>query len=199
MEDIMLQIGENTLVSLDIAEKFFCCDLAICKGQCCVEGDAGAPITDEERQEIENEWQKAESFMTKEGINEVRKRGVSYIDEEGDLVTTIVNGRDCAFTCHAVDGLCLCSLEKANREGLSNFIKPISCSLYPLRITQYTDFVAVNYHKWKICEPAVKLGEKLGIRLYEFLKEPLIRRFGKEWYDELEMTCKIYLEENNPK
>lgn len=193
-ETVMLQI-QDTLVSLDLAEQFFCCDLDACLGECCIEGDAGAPITIEERAEIERILPEIMDDMLPAGRREVEENGVSYIDEEGDLVTSIVDGRNCAFTCYGPNGMCQCAIEKACREGRIDFLKPASCHLYPLRLTTYPTFTAVNYHRWKICRPAEALGRKLGIRLYQFLKEPLIRRFGREWYDELVMACEAYLEE----
>ncbi len=188
----MLQI-QNTLVTLDLAEQFFCCDLDAGHGECCIEGDAGAPITEDERREIERILPAIVDDMIPAGRREVEENGVAYIDEEGDLVTTIVDGRNCAFTCYGPDGLCLCAIEKACREGRINFLKPSSCHLYPLRITEYPTFTAVNYHRWKICRPAEALGRRLGIRLYQFLREPLIKRFGAEWYDELCLACETYL------
>lgn len=194
-EEIMLQIGENTLVTLDIVERFFCCDLDKCLGACCIEGDAGAPVTEEEVREIEAAVPAIEADMLPRAIEEVRNAGVAYVDEEGDLVTTILDGKNCAFTCYAPGGVCLCALEKAQREGRIAFRKPVSCALYPLRIKEYPTFTAVNYHRWDICRDAEALGKKLGIRLYQFLKEPLTRRFGKEWYDELCQACEAYLAE----
>lgn len=194
----MLQI-QNTLVSLDVVEKFFCCDLDACKGQCCVEGDAGAPVTAEEDMRIKNALPSFVEYMSSKGREEVEASGTSYIDEEGDLVTTIVDGKDCAFTCYNEHGVCLCAIEKAHRLGKIGNLKPISCSLYPIRLTQYPSFIAVNYHKWSVCEPALECGKKNGIRLYEFLKEPLIRRFGKEWWNELAFTAEIYLKEKEKK
>lgn len=191
----MLQIGENTLVTLDIVERFFCCDLDKCLGACCIEGDAGAPVTEEEVREIEAAVPEIEADMLPRAIEEVKNAGVAYVDEEGDLVTTILDGKNCAFTCYAPGGVCLCALEKAQREGRIAFRKPVSCALYPLRIKEYPTFTAVNYHRWDICRDAEVLGKKLGIRLYQFLKEPLIRRFGKEWYDELCQACEAYLAE----
>lgn len=194
-EQIMLQI-QDTLVSLDLAERFFCCDLSACHGECCIEGDAGAPITPQEQEEIERVLPVILPDMLPAARREVAEQGVSYVDEEGDLVTTIVDGRNCAFTCYATDGVCLCAIEKAFREGrTSGFIKPISCALYPLRLTEYPTFTAVNYHRWKICKPAEVLGRKLGIRLYRFLEGPLVRRFGQAWYDELCEACEAYLAE----
>ena len=200
-ETLMLQI-KNTLVSLDLAEQFFCCDLDACKGECCIEGDAGAPLTDAEKAEIERILPEIIDDMIPAGRREVEANGVAYIDEEGDLVTTIVEGKNCAFTCYGKDGMCMCAIEKACREGRIDFLKPSSCHLYPLRLTEYPDFTAVNYHRWKICKPAETLGRKLGLRLYQFLKEPLIKRFGQEWYDELCLACEAYLEQygdNSPR
>lgn len=191
----MLEI-QNTLISLDLIERFFCCDLDACLGVCCIEGDAGAPITEAEKAEIEAELPKVFDELLPGAQRELRENGVSYIDEEGDLVTTIVNGRDCAFTCYDRNGKCLCAFERAYREGRCNFKKPASCHLYPVRITEYPTFTAVNLHRWKICRPAEKLGRKLGLRAYQFLCEPLIHRFGQEWYDELCLAAEAYLAEN---
>lgn len=197
-EIIMLEIG-NTLVSLDLAERFFCCDLDACHGECCIEGDAGAPITRAEYDRIKQLLPEIWDEMLPAAKTVVEENGVGYIDEEGDLVTSIVDGRNCAFTCYAPGGLCQCAIEKAYREGRVDFRKPLSCYLYPVRISKYPTFTAVNYHRWKICRPAESLGRKLGIRLYQFLKEPLTERFGKEWYDELCMACEAYLEQYGEK
>lgn len=189
----MLQI-QNTLVSLDLIEQFFCCDLEKCKGQCCVEGDAGAPLDDGEKDRIVEILPQIEEHMSAEAIDIVKQQGVSYIDRDGDLVTSIVNGKDCVFTCYNGD-VCLCALEKYSRATGSATRKPISCSLYPVRLKEYPTFTAVNFHKWDVCREAFTNGKRLGIRAYQFLKEPLIRRFGQEWYDELELTAQIYLQE----
>lgn len=193
-ETVMFQI-QDTLVSLDLAEKFFCCDLEQCKGECCIEGDAGAPVTDEEVAEIERILPEIKDDLLPQARAVVEEQGVSYIDEEGDRVTSIVNGRDCAFTCYAPGGVCLCAIEKARREGRISFRKPMSCYLYPVRLTRYPTFTAVNYHRWKICHSAEVNGRRLGVRLYQFLEGPLTECFGKEWYDELKMACDAYLEE----
>ena len=174
-EEVMMQIGD-TLVSLDLAERFFCCDLDTCKGQCCIDGDAGAPVTEAEVKEIEEALEVVSRHMLADGIREVEKRGCSYIDSEGDLVTTIVDGRDCAFTCRGEGGVCLCAIEKARRLGETCVEKPISCALYPVRLTEYPTFTAVNYHRWSICRSAEEHGRKTGMRLYKFLEGPLTRR-----------------------
>lgn len=193
---MMLQI-QNTIVTLDLAEEFFCCDLEKCLGACCIEGDAGAPVTIDEVEKIEEVLPVVEPEMLPRAVEEVRQNGVAYVDQEGDLVTTILDGRNCAFTCYAPGGICLCALEKAFREGKTNFKKPASCSLYPLRLTTYPTFTAVNYHRWKICRDAVANGRKKGIRLYQFLRGPLTERFGKEWYDELSQACELYLSQKD--
>lgn len=191
----MFQI-QNTLVTLDIVERFFCCDLEKCLGACCIEGDAGAPVTEAEVEEIKRVLPVIERDMLPRAIEEVKENGIAYRDPEGELVTTLLDGKNCAFSCFGPGGVCLCAIEKARREGrIADFLKPISCSLYPLRITEYKDFTAVNYHRWDICKSAEILGRKKGIRLYEFLKEPLIKRFGTEWYAELCANCELYLQE----
>lgn len=188
----MLQI-QDTLVSLDLVERFFCCDLDECHGACCIEGDAGAPITREEYERLKSVLPIVAEDLTPAGRREIETNGVGYTDQEGDLVTTIVDGRDCAFCTYAPGGMCLCAVEKAFREGRTDFRKPRSCYLYPVRLTRYPTFTAVNYHRWKICKPAEVLGRKLGIRLYQFLKQPLTETFGQAWYDELCLTCEEYL------
>ena len=194
-EVIMLEI-QNTLISLDLIERFFCCDLDSCRGACCIEGDAGAPITPEEQKAIETELPAIFNELTPAAQQEIKQNGVAYIDEEGDLVTTIIGGRDCAFTCYDSGGMCLCAFERAYRQNRCSFRKPASCHLYPVRITEYPNFTAVNLHRWKICKPAETLGRKLELRAYQFLREPLITRFGQEWYDELCLAAEQIL--SNP-
>ncbi len=193
-EEVMLQI-KDTLVSLDLAERFFCCDLDTCLGQCCIEGDAGAPITEEERLKLEQVLPLIKNDLLPRALKEIEENGVSYVDEEGDLVTSIIDGKNCVFSTYAPGGKCLCAIEKAFREGKTDFRKPASCYLYPVRLTSYPTFTAVNYHRWNICRCAELLGRKNNIRLYKFLKGPLTDYFGKEWYEELEMACDVYLEQ----
>lgn len=194
----MLQIGD-TLVTLDMAERFFLCDLDKCLGQCCIDGDAGAPITEEEDRILREILPVVKPYLLPAALREIEENGVSYVDEEGDLVTQIVDGRNCVFTTYGPGGMCQCAIEKAFREGKIDFYKPISCHLYPVRIKEYDDFTAVNLHRWKICRCAEVLGRSKGVRAYEFLREPLIRRFGQEWYDELALTCEEYLRQNPDK
>lgn len=190
----MLQI-KDTLVSLDLIERFFCCNLAACKGQCCLEGDAGAPVTEDEDARIRALLPVIWDDLLPGAKRQIEECGTSYRDVEGELVTQLVEDRNCVFATIAPDGTWICALEKAYREGRSDFLKPVSCHLYPVRIKKYPTFTAVNYDRWKICRAAEVLGRAKGIRAYEFLEGPLRRRFGDEWYDELEITCREYIKQ----
>lgn len=190
----MLQIG-NALVSLDLIEKFFCCDLDKCLGECCIEGDAGAPITRREYDKLKEILPTVWDDLLPSAKKVIEESGVGYVDEDGDLVTSIVDGKNCVFTCYGNNGMCYCAIEKAYREGKIDFYKPISCHLYPARLTEYPEFTAINYHRWKICKAAEVMGRTKGLRLYQFLKSPLIRRFGQEWYDELCEACEAYIDQ----
>ena len=173
-------------MSLDVLEKEFCCDLDTCRGCCCIEGDAGCPVTDEELQEIERLMPLLLPEMTKEAREVVAKQGISYLDPSGERVTSIVNDKDCIFARTNHQGWTYCLIEKFNHQS---FTKPISCHLYPIRLTKVGDLTGLEYHRWDICHCARQLGKKQHIKLYQFLREPLIRRFGQEWYDELCLTA----------
>ena len=190
---------DGVLISSDIITERFCCDLEQCKGVCCVEGDAGAPVTLDEIGEIENVLDAVWTDMSASAQAVVDRQGVAYTDREGDLVTSIVGGKDCVFTTSLSPteggelpaGCVVCALEKAFRKGKTSFCKPISCALYPIREKRFSGgLVGLNYHRWNICECARKKGKSLDLPVYKFLKEPLIRRFGKEWYAELETIVK---------
>lgn len=184
----------GTLVSLDLVERFFCCDLYACLGACCVEGDAGAPLTEAEYQELKKILPDIWDDLLPRAQEYIRENGVGYIDPEGELVTNILDGRNCVFSYYEGGGKCMCAIEKAYREGRIAWRKPISCYLYPVRLKHFDDgTVAVNYNRWKICKSAEVLGRREKIRLYQFLKEPLIERFGREWYDHLEAACRLYI------
>lgn len=183
----MLQI-DDTIISLELLDEHFVCDLNSCKGICCIEGDDGAPLEDAEVKIIEDLLPVIWDDLTETSKEVIRKQGVSYIDDDGEPVTSIVNGAECVFTYTDKDGTCKCAIEKAFREGKTDFYKPISCHLYPVRLQKYDEFTAVNYHRWSVCSCARKLGGKLGIPVYQFLKEPLIRRFGHEWFEQLEIA-----------
>lgn len=191
----IVQVGD-VLVSPDVLTENFCCDLSACKGICCVEGDAGAPVSLDEIGEIEALLDVVWADMSASAQAVVDRQGVAYTDRDGDLVTSIVNGKDCVFTCYddltdnetgeTVRGCCLCTLEKAYRAGKTHWCKPISCALYPIRVKEFSNgLTGLNYNRWAVCSEAVKKGNELQLPLYRFLRGPLIRRFGEQWYDEL--------------
>ena len=192
----MIQI-DNTLVSLDIVERKFLCDLSKCKGICCVEGDSGAPLLEEEVAELEKALPVIWDDLSPEAQDVIREQGVAYRDEDGDLVTSIVNGKDCVFTCYDADGTCKCAIEEAFRAGKLAFYKPVSCHLYPIRVTDYGTFYALNYHRWNVCKAAELMGEQANLPVFRFLKEPLIRRFGQAWYDTLETVATEWEKQRN--
>lgn len=181
----MIQI-DDTLVSLDLIERSFLCDLSHCKGQCCVEGDSGAPLEPGEEEELKRVLPEIWNDLLPEARTVIQSQGVAYTDSDGDRVTSIVGDKNCVFTCYDTDGVCKCAIEKAYREGRVSFYKPTSCHLYPVRIAQYKTFQAVNYHRWDVCKAAELLGKKEQVPVYQFLKEPLIRKFGQAWYDALD-------------
>lgn len=183
----MLQI-QDVVVSFDVLKEKFLCDLQACKGTCCIEGDAGAPVELEEVEKLEEVLPLIWEELSPEARAVIDRQGVAYVDQEGDLVTSIVNGKDCVFTCYDERGCCYCAIEKAFRKGKTDFLKPVSCHLYPIRIKDFGAFKGVNYNRWDVCKAAVLLGEKENLPVYKFLKEPLIRKFGKEWYQELEIA-----------
>lgn len=186
----MLVEIEDKIVSTQIFERQFVCDLSACKGACCIEGNGGAPVTKEEVEIIEAHLDKILPFMRPEGIAAIQAQGVVYEDEDFEPATTLVNGKECAFVYFDQTNTAKCAIEKAHREGHIDFIKPISCHLYPIRTKQFSEYTALNYEKWDICEPACACGEKLDVPVYKFLKEPLIRAFGQTFYQELEVVSR---------
>lgn len=184
---MLVEIGDK-IVSTQIFEEKFVCDLNACKGQCCIDGDAGAPLTFEEVSILEEDLEKIKPFMRQEGIDVVDKQGVFYMDEENVPVTSLVNGAECAFVYFDEQGITKCAVEQAHKEGFTDFKKPISCHLYPIRVRKFNEFEAINYDRWKICEPACACGSKLDVKVYKFLKEPIIRAFGDEFFHELEIV-----------
>ncbi|MGH1387273.1 DUF3109 family protein [Kordia sp.] len=185
----MFQIGK-TIISEDIIEKDFVCNLAACKGECCVAGDAGAPLEKEEVKILEDIYDTVKPFLRKEGIEAIEKQGTYIVQENGDLETPLVNGAECAYVIFDDKNTALCGIEEAYNKGLVDWKKPISCHLYPIRVEAYSDFAAVNYHRWPICDDACSLGKELQVPTYKFVKEALVRKFGEDWYSELEKTAK---------
>ena len=183
----MIKVGE-VLVSDDIAEKEFVCNLEKCKGACCVEGDFGAPLEESELAILEEIYPIVKPYLSREGIKAIEKQGTHTVDDEGELCTPIIDGRECVYAIYDKKGVLKCGIEQAYNDGKINWKKPISCHLYPIRITRKKDFEAVNYHKWHICSAACSLGKELQVPLYKFLKDPLIRKYGEPWYGELVMA-----------
>ncbi len=187
----MLQI-DNTIISLNLLEECFVCDLSWCKGICCVEGDAGAPLEKAEIETLEKILPEVWDDLPKASQKVIKKQGVYYIDDDGEPVTSIVGNQECVFAYQEKTGIWKCAIEKAYREGRIDFYKPISCHLYPVRLQKYKELTAVNVHRWSVCECARVRGKSLNVPVYQFLKEPLIRRFGKEWYEQLEIVAKEF-------
>ncbi|HBK32558.1 MAG TPA: DUF3109 domain-containing protein [Porphyromonadaceae bacterium] len=190
----MIQI-QDTILSDDIFEAHFICDLCKCKGQCCVDGESGAPLTKEEYDRIKVILPVIWEELSPKAQELIRTQGIAYNDYDGELVTSIIGGDECVFTYFDEAGVCKCVIDKAYREGRIDVEKPVSCHLYPIRIQKYNDFTAVNYHRWSICKPATKLGRREGVKVYQFLKEPLIRYFGEEWYNEVCEAAKLLEQE----
>ncbi len=184
----MLLEVKDKVVSTQLFEKKFVCDLNACKGACCVEGDAGAPLTFEEVDILEDELEKIKPYMRPEGIAAVEETGVFYMDQENVPVTTLVNEKECAFVFFDEKGISKCAVEQAYIDGKTSFKKPISCHLYPIRVAKLNDFEALNYNQWDICAPACACGEELNVPVYRFLKEPIIRAFGEDFFKEMEIA-----------
>lgn len=179
----MLRI-DDTIFSLDLFEKKFCCNLAKCHGDCCRYGDSGAPLSDEEVKTLENIQAEVRPYLRPEGIESLEFHGSSTLDIENDRVTPLIDNKECAYTIIR-DGIYMCGIEQAWYDGKVNFRKPLSCHLYPLRVKQFPGFRAVNYDEQPVCISARKEGFERGIYVYEFLKVPLIRAIGEEMYEQL--------------
>lgn len=179
---------KDTLVSFDIFTECFCCDLKACRGACCVEGDAGPPLDIDEIADMEEVAELLEDELSDEAKKVIDDEGVAYIDPEGQMVANIVNGKDCIFATDDGNGCTICSVDRAFREGRTSIQKPLSCELYPIRLGKVGGMTAVNFHKWDICKDACKLGKELQMPAFRFLKKPLIRAFGQEWWDECELV-----------
>mgnify|MGYP003563171720 CR=1 FL=1 len=180
----MIVIGK-TVLSDDIADNFFLCDLKKCKGGCCVEGDLGAPLEEDELPILDEIYEKIKPYLSKESIKAIENQGKYIFDEDGEYSTPTINGSECAYAVYDESGILKCGIEKASEDGKTSFKKPISCHLYPIRISKYDSYYALNYDRWEICLPACELGRKTKLPLYKFLKDPLIRKFGEAWYEKL--------------
>lgn len=187
----MIRIG-NTLLSEDLFDEHFACDLGACKGACCVEGDSGAPLTQAEVGQLELAWEHVAPLLPEAGRKAVEEQGLAVKDGDGDLVTPLVEGKECAFTVFDADGTAKCGLEKAYFEGKTEWRKPLSCHLYPIRVKELIDFTALNYHRWPICEAARLCGKAGKVSVLDFCKDALVRKFGEEWYNEAQQAQTLW-------
>ncbi|MFC6999245.1 DUF3109 family protein [Rufibacter roseus] len=177
---------QNTVLSDDLKDKFFVCNLEKCKGACCVEGDMGAPLDKDELSILAEVYEQVKPYMMPEGVKAVEEQGLYVEDWEGEFCTTTIGNRECAYAIYDENLTLKCAIEQAYLDGKINWKKPISCHLYPIRITKYDGFEALNYDRWEICSPACAFGQELGVPVYKFLREPLIRKYGEAWFQELD-------------
>lgn len=192
----MIQIDDK-IVSADLIRVKFCCDIAHCKGICCVEGNSGAPLEMEEVDILEQEWENYKDYMTEDGIKSIDEQGFMVIDTDGEYTTPLINDKECAYSFEE-NGITFCAIERAYREGKTGFFKPISCHLYPIRLTTFNNgSIGLNYHRWGVCSGALTLGQNVGTPIYRSLKEPIIRRFGEEFYEALTEAEKLLEQEDN--
>lgn len=193
----MIAIG-NTLISEELFEKKFVCDLAACKGACCVEGESGAPLEEDELEKLYEVIDEVRPYLRPESVERLESGELFEIDSDGDHVTPIFDGgAECVYATFDDDGTAKCGIEKAFLDGKTSWKKPISCHLYPIRVKELKDFTALNYHHWPICKPACECGSKLDVRVYKFLKEPLTRKFGEAWYKTLEEAFRLWEQKNS--
>ena len=182
---IMFQL-HKTIVSEDILDKEFVCNLGACKGACCVKGDAGAPLEEEELQILTEILPTMKNYLSRKGLEAIDRHGPYTTNEQGEHETTLIKGEDCAYVIYDKNDVALCGIEEAYNQGDISFKKPVSCHLYPVRIRQYTEFAAVNYDRWEVCDDACSLGKEMKVPVYKFVKQALVRKFGQKWYDELQ-------------
>ncbi len=184
---MIIQIDDK-LISSDLLEESFVCDLNACKGACCVEGDSGAPLLTEELENLEANFDSIKDFLREDGLKAIEKQGLYIKDEDDEWVTPLKDGQECAYTLFDEKGVAQCGIEGAWKAGKSNFQKPVSCHLYPVRVKRYEEITALNYEQWNICSPACSLGKELKVPVFRFVKDALVRRFGKDFYSSLEST-----------
>lgn len=187
----MFQI-DKTIISEEILENEFVCNISACKGACCIDGEAGAPLEDAELPILEKIYDKVKPYLRPEGIAAIEEQGTYVKGFDGEWETPLIDGADCAYVTFDDKGTALCGIEEAYNQGDIDWKKPISCHLYPVRIKEYSTFSAINYHKWHICDDACSLGKELQVPVYKFVKQALIRKYGEDWYNELEKTAEEF-------
>ncbi len=192
----MIEVG-NTIISQDIFEKEFVCNLSACKGQCCIEGDAGAPLEEDEVDILNDLYPTLKPYLSNEGVEAIEKQGTTVIDIDGEKVTPLINNKECAYVIFDENRIAKCGIELAYEQGAIDFIKPISCHLYPIRIKKYHQFDALNYDRWSICHAACTLGEQLQVTILDFLETPLKRKYGDQWFAECKEVQSILNQKTN--
>jgi len=185
----MIQIDDKIL-SLDILQKHFCCDLPKCLGACCVQGQSGAPLDKDEIPILEDILETITPYLKPEGVKSIQEQGVAIFDSDHDLVTPLIDGKECAY-CINENGISLCGIEKAWFDKKVDFRKPISCHLYPIRVKNYTSFIGLNYDQWDVCEPARKLGGGISMHIYKYLEDAITRAYGRDFYSQMEEAAKL--------
>lgn len=189
-------IHEKTIVSEEIFEENFICDLGKCKGECCVQGDSGAPLEDEELGILDDIYEDVKPYITPQGQKAIEEQGKYLQDFDGEWVTPLIEGRECAYTVFDEKGIAKCGIEMAHADGKVNWPKPMSCHMYPIRVVKLIEHEALNYHRWNICSPACALGDKEKVSVFEFLKGPLVRKYGNSWYKGLEVIFREWKKSN---
>ena len=184
---MIIEIGDK-VVSSELFSEEFVCDLNSCKGICCIEGDDGAPLTKLETRILDTEYENIKPYLREEGIEQIEKNGAYYFDRFNEPVTQLVNNKECAFATFDEKGWAQCGIEQAHKDGKTHFKKPISCHLYPIRVKKFKNFEALNYDRWDICSCACELGQNLKVKVFQFLKEPIMRQYGENFYHELELV-----------
>ena len=185
-------LHENTIISEDLFEKHFICDLDACKGECCVQGDSGAPLEDDELGVMDDIYDEVKPYLREEGRQAIEEQGKYLQDFDGEWVTPLIAGKECAYTVFDARGIAKCGIEMAYLDGKIDWQKPLSCHLYPIRIAKLAEHEALNYHRWPICDPACEFGRKEGVTIHQFLRGPLERKYGEEWYKGLEKIYEQY-------
>lgn len=189
---------DDVLISEEILDLKFCCDLSACKGACCIEGDGGAPLEEDEKKQIERDFKKIKPFLTEDGLAAIHVRGKTLVDEDGDCVTPLIGeSGPCAYVVYDENGIAGCGIEKAWQQGKTTLRKPVSCHLYPIRISRQRVYTALNYHQWQICKPALRKGNKLNIALPLFVEDALRRKFGESWLHQFNEMREVYAAEKN--
>ncbi|MDC6470653.1 DUF3109 family protein [Flavobacteriales bacterium] len=194
----MIEI-EDKIISDDLFEKKFVCDLQKCKGVCCVEGDSGAPLTKKEILDIDLNISKIKTEMSPTGLSILEKEDFYYVDSDGDQVTSLINEKECVFVVYDQNKIAKCSIESAFRKNKINFNKPISCHLYPIRVKNHENFQAINVDSWHICQPACKCGTELNVPVFKFLKNAIVRSWGLNFFQQLDSVYEQFFNQKKTK